>query len=162
MVVPVKPGPKAFIFLKPFTSGMWLATAAVMVYTMFIVWFVEHRDNPEFSGPKWNDQLGNALWFTFSSLFLAHREKIQSNYARIVVVVWLFLALILTQSYTANFTSMLTIPRRQPIRWSPTTKVGCDGTIFMHKYVKDVLHYQSVSLFTHEDEYRQAFEVANI
>ncbi|KAI8525603.1 hypothetical protein RHMOL_Rhmol13G0243400 [Rhododendron molle] len=71
MVVPVKPSPKAWIFLKPFTLGMWLATAAVLVYTMFIVWFVEHRSNPDFSGP-WNDQLGNALWFTFSSLFLAH------------------------------------------------------------------------------------------
>ncbi|KAH7837646.1 hypothetical protein Vadar_016299 [Vaccinium darrowii] len=72
MVVPVKPSPKAWIFLEPFTLGMWLATAAALVYTMLIVWFVEHRSNPEFSGP-WKDQLGNALWFTFSSLFLAHR-----------------------------------------------------------------------------------------
>ncbi|KAI8525619.1 hypothetical protein RHMOL_Rhmol13G0244200 [Rhododendron molle] len=124
MVVPVKPSPKAWIFLEPFTLGMWLATAAVLVYTMLIVWFVEHRSNPDFSGP-WNDQLGNALWFTFSSLFLAHREKIQSNYARIVVVVWLFLALILTQSYTANLTSMLTISRLRPKLWSPS-KVGCE------------------------------------
>ncbi|KAG5516990.1 hypothetical protein RHGRI_037661 [Rhododendron griersonianum] len=55
---------------------------------------------------------------------------------------------------------MLTIPRLQPIRWSPTTKVGCG--VLMRKYVRDVLHYKGVNLFTHEDEYRQAFEVANI
>lgn len=73
MVVPMKPSPKAWIFLDPFTLGTWLATAAVLVYTMFIVWFVEHRSNPEFSGP-WKDQLGNALWFTFSSLFLVHSK----------------------------------------------------------------------------------------
>jgi ionotropic glutamate receptor len=73
MVVPVKPGPKGWIFLHPFTLGMWLAIVVVLVYTMFIVWFVEHRSNPDFSG-SWKDQLGNALWFTFSSLFLAHSK----------------------------------------------------------------------------------------
>ncbi|KAG5516992.1 hypothetical protein RHGRI_037663 [Rhododendron griersonianum] len=160
MVVPVKPSPKAWIFLEPFTLGMWLATAGVLVYTMLIVWFVEHRSNPDFSG-SWNDQLGNALWFTFSSLFLAHREKIQSNYARIVVVVWLFLALVLTQSYTANLTSMLTISRLRPKLWSPS-KVGCDKNTFMHNYVRDVLNYKNVSLISDGDEYLREFEADNI
>ncbi|XP_058197524.1 glutamate receptor 2.7-like [Rhododendron vialii] len=160
MVVPVKPSPKPWIFLKPFTLGMWLATAAVLVYTMLIVWFVEHRSNPDFSGP-WNDQLGSALWFTFSSLFLAHRERIQSNYARIVVVVWLFLALVLTQSYTANLTSMLTISRLRPKPWSPS-KVGCDNYTFMHNYVRDVLNYKNVSLINDEGEYLREFEADNI
>ncbi|KAI8525620.1 hypothetical protein RHMOL_Rhmol13G0244300 [Rhododendron molle] len=160
MVVPVKPSTKAWIFLEPFTLGMWLATAAVLVYTMFIVWFVEHRSNPDFSG-QWNDQLGNALWFTFSSLFLAHREKIKSNYARIVVVVWLFLALVLTQSYTANLTSMLTISRLQPKLLSHA-KVGCDENEFMRKYVEDVLNYKNVSLISDGDQYLRAFETGNI
>ncbi|KAF7119699.1 hypothetical protein RHSIM_Rhsim13G0184400 [Rhododendron simsii] len=160
MVVPVKPSPKAWIFLEPFTLAMWLTTAAVLLYTMFIVWFVEHRSNPDFSGP-WNDQLGNALWFTFSSLFLAHREKIQSNYARIVVVVWFFLALVLTQSYTANLTSMLTISRLQPKLLSQA-KVGCDKVTFMRKYVQDVLNYKNVSLICDEDEYLREFETGNI
>ena len=72
-VVPSKPSHKAWIFLDPFTWGMWLATGAILIYTMFIVWFLEHRSNPEFSG-AWKDQLGNALWFTCSSLFLAHSK----------------------------------------------------------------------------------------
>ncbi|XP_058197510.1 glutamate receptor 2.8-like [Rhododendron vialii] len=160
MVVPVKPSQKAWMFLEPFTLGMWLAAASVLVYTMFIVWFVEHRSNPDFSGP-WNDQLGNALWFTFSSLFLAHREKIQSNYARIVVVVWLFLALVLTQSYTANLTSMLTISRLRPKLLSHSN-VGCDESSFMKKYVEGVLNYKNVSLIRDEDAYLRAFETGSI
>ncbi|XP_058197516.1 glutamate receptor 2.8-like [Rhododendron vialii] len=160
MVVPVKPSPKAWMFLEPFTLGMWLATAAVLVYTMFIVWFVEHRSNPDFSCP-WNDQLRNALWFTFSSLFLAHREKIQSNYARIVVVVWLFLALVLTQSYTASLTSMLTISRLRPKLLSHA-KVGCEDNTFMKKYVQDVLSYKNVCLISDKDQYLRAFETGNI
>lgn len=37
-----------------------------------------------------------------------------SNLARFVVIVWLFVVLILTQSYTASLTSMLTIQQLQP------------------------------------------------
>ncbi|KAH7838792.1 hypothetical protein Vadar_031232 [Vaccinium darrowii] len=160
MVVPVKPSPKGWIFLHPFTLGMWLAIVVALVYTMFIVWFIEHRSNPEFSGP-WKDQLGNALWFTFSSLFLAHREKIQSNYARIVVVVWLFLALVVTQSYTASLTSMLTIARLQPTILSPA-KIGCEGATFIKTFLEDVPNYKNVKLIRAEDEFLREFESGNI
>ncbi|KAF5956228.1 hypothetical protein HYC85_003453 [Camellia sinensis] len=162
MVVPVKSASKAWIFLEPFTMEMWLATGAILIYTMFIVWFLEHRSNPEFSGP-WKDQLGNVLWFTFSSLFLVHKEKIQSNYTRVVVVVWLFVVLILTQSFTASLTSMLTISRLRPII-NPTNKVGCDANAFMSKYVQDVLKYKSenVKLIRDQDEYLTAFKNGSI
>ena len=41
-------------------------------------------------------------------------EKVVSNLARFVVVVWCFVVLVLTQSYTANLTSFLTVQRLQP------------------------------------------------
>ncbi|KAH7837466.1 hypothetical protein Vadar_014144 [Vaccinium darrowii] len=165
MVVPVKHAQKAWIFLKPFTVGMWLATGAVLIYTMFVVWFVEHRSNPEFGGP-WKDQLGNVLWFTFSSLFLAHREKIQSNYTRVVVVAWLFVALILTQSYTASLTSMLTISQLQPSVESlkmSNAKVGCDA-YFLRTYLQDVLQYkpENVKPMHNENDYLRSFENGSI
>ncbi|XP_059638970.1 glutamate receptor 3.5-like [Cornus florida] len=143
IVVPVKPRTsKAWLFLKPFTMKMWVATGAIFFYTMFIVWFLEQRSNPEFSGP-WKEQLGNVLWFTFSTLFFAHREKIKSNYTRTVIVVWLFVVLILIESYAASLTSMLTFSRLQsPVRdieWIKTTNaiVGCDGAAFVRKYLED-------------------------
>ena len=37
-----------------------------------------------------------------------------SNLARFVVIVWLFVVLILTQSYTASLTSLLTVQQLQP------------------------------------------------
>ncbi|XVE51428.1 hypothetical protein DITRI_Ditri02bG0039400 [Diplodiscus trichospermus] len=71
MIAPVK-SDSAWMFLKPFTWEMWVVTAALFIYTMFVVWFLEHRSaNPEFSGALKN-QLSTALWFTFSSLFFAH------------------------------------------------------------------------------------------
>ncbi|KAA8515169.1 hypothetical protein F0562_018348 [Nyssa sinensis] len=174
MVVPVTPeAPKAWMFLMPFTLEMWGATGAILMYTMFIVWFLEHRSNPEFSG-KWKDQLGNALWFTFSSLFFAHREKLRSNYTRVVIVVWLFVVLVLTQSYTASLTSMLTISRLQPtvkdIEWLKkiNATVGCDGDSFVSHYLKDVLQFEEkniVNINSHNDslkDYLKAFENGSI
>lgn len=37
-----------------------------------------------------------------------------SNLARFVVIIWVFVVLILTQSYTASLTSMLTVQQLQP------------------------------------------------
>jgi ionotropic glutamate receptor len=41
-------------------------------------------------------------------------EKVVSNLARFVVVVWFFVVLILVQSYTASLTSLLTIEQLRP------------------------------------------------
>ncbi|KAK9936512.1 hypothetical protein M0R45_013351 [Rubus argutus] len=72
------------------------------------VWFFERSSNPElFDGPL-NHQIVPAIWFTFSSLFFAHREKVNSNFGRVVFVVWLCVAIDSNLSYTANLSSMLT------------------------------------------------------
>ncbi|XP_057952942.1 glutamate receptor 2.8-like [Malania oleifera] len=149
MIVPVKSeSRKAWMFFKPFTWEMWLVTAAILIYTMIVVWFLEHRTNPDFRG-QWKDQLGTALWFTFSSLFFAHGQRINGNLTRAVVVVWLFVVLILTSSYTASLSSMLTVQRLEPnvtdINWlrSSHQKVGCDGDSFLRKYLENVLHFST-------------------
>lgn len=41
-------------------------------------------------------------------------ERVRSNLTRFVVIVWVFVVLVLTSSYTANLTSMLTVEQLQP------------------------------------------------
>jgi ionotropic glutamate receptor len=36
MIVPVKPEGSAWMFMKPFTLGMWGATGAILIYTMSV------------------------------------------------------------------------------------------------------------------------------
>ena len=61
MIVAVKPEHgKTWIFVKPFTMEAWAVIVAILFYTMFIVWHLERRTNPEFEGP-WQNQLGTAL-----------------------------------------------------------------------------------------------------
>ncbi|KAK1378994.1 PBPe domain-containing protein [Heracleum sosnowskyi] len=159
MIVPVKPqAEKAWIFLKPFSKGMWGMTAAILVYTVLIVWLLERRSNPEFDGP-WHFQLSIALWFTSSSLFFAQREQIYNNHARVAVSVWLFVVLALSSSYTATLSSMLTAPRLEPnvtdIGWLKKNNavVGCDGSSFVKRYLENVLGFNPVNIKNLSSEY---------
>ncbi|XP_047958518.1 glutamate receptor 2.8-like isoform X4 [Salvia hispanica] len=115
IVVPIKPNGRknAWIFMKPLTTGLWLTVGAFFVYTGFVIWVLEHRVNKAFRGPP-NQQVGMIFWFSFSTLVFAQREKVRSNLTRFVVIVWVFVVLVLTSSYTANLTSMLTVDQLQP------------------------------------------------
>ncbi|KAJ0253028.1 hypothetical protein HA466_0121280 [Hirschfeldia incana] len=103
-----------WVFLQPLTRDLWITSAAFFVLTGFIVWLIERPDNKEFQG-SWSRQIGVIFWFGFSTLVYAHREKLQHNLSRFVVTVWVFAVLILTTSYTATLTSMMTV---QQIRFN--------------------------------------------
>ncbi|KAF3664566.1 putative U-box domain-containing protein 51-like [Capsicum annuum] len=114
-VVPVRDDERrdAWIFLKPLKSELWITTGAFFIFIGFVVWVLEHRVNKEFRGPK-RKQVGMIFWFSFSTLVFAHRERITSNFTRFVLIVWVFVVLVLTSSYTASLTSMLTVQQLQP------------------------------------------------
>ncbi|TXG47513.1 hypothetical protein EZV62_026807 [Acer yangbiense] len=166
MIVPAKYEESAWMFMRPFTWKMWVVTGVILIYTMLIVWLLEHKQNPDFNGP-WQNQICTALWFTFSSLFFAHRERIYSNLTRVVVVVWLFVVLILNSSYTASLSSMLTVQRLKPnvtdIEWLKRNnlKVGCDSDSFVRKYLENVIKFRSENIVNVDSEYKYQEEFKN-
>ncbi|KAK4258035.1 hypothetical protein QN277_007545 [Acacia crassicarpa] len=102
-----------WIFLKPLSPGLWLTTGAAFVFASIIIWLHEHRTNTEFQvSPQ--QQLGVMFWFAFSTLVFAHNERLVNNWSRFVLILWVFVVLIITQSYTASLASMLTMQRLQP------------------------------------------------
>ncbi|XP_057503942.1 glutamate receptor 2.9-like [Actinidia eriantha] len=103
----------AWIFMEPLTMDLWLATGAFFIFTGFVVWVLEHRVNKEFRGPPCK-QVGIIFWFSFSTLVFAHKEKVISNLSRFVLIVWVFVVLVLTSSYTASLTSRLTVQKLKP------------------------------------------------
>ncbi|KAK4277271.1 hypothetical protein QN277_015289 [Acacia crassicarpa] len=115
MIVPVKDKRKknAWAFLKPLTWDLWVASACSFVFIGFVVWVLEHRVNEHFRGPP-SHQIGTSLSFSFSIMVFAHRERVVSNLGRFVVIIWIFVVLILTQSYTASLTSLMTVEQLSP------------------------------------------------
>ncbi|KAK2986066.1 hypothetical protein RJ640_011507 [Escallonia rubra] len=131
MIVPVKDKKEknAWVFLKPLTWDLWVTSACFFVFIGFFIWILEHKENEDFRGTR-AQQIGTSFWFSFSTMVFAHsnplslhlsildkhtvEEKVVSNLARFVVIIWCFVVLILTQSYTASLTSMLTIRQLEP------------------------------------------------
>ncbi|KAG4190486.1 hypothetical protein ERO13_A07G034600v2 [Gossypium hirsutum] len=115
MLVPVRDNKKknAWVFLQPLTSDLWVTSGCFFVFIGFVVWVLEHRINEDFRGPPAH-QVGTSFWFSFSTMVFAHREKVVSNLGRFVVIIWCFVVLVLTQSYTASLTSLLTVEQLQP------------------------------------------------
>ncbi|GMP54139.1 hypothetical protein CsSME_00019398 [Camellia sinensis var. sinensis] len=109
MVVPVKEKKSsASAFLRPFTVEMWCLTGTIFLFVGAVFWILEHRMNHEFHGPP-NQQLITIFWFSFSTMFFAHRESIVSTLGCLVLILWLFVVLIINSSYTASLTSILMV-----------------------------------------------------
>ncbi|XP_010530328.1 PREDICTED: glutamate receptor 3.3 [Tarenaya hassleriana] len=98
----------AWAFLRPFNPLMWAVTSCCFLFVGFVVWILEHRFNDEFRGPP-KRQCVTILWFSFSTMFFAHRENTVSTLGRMVLIIWLFVVLIINSSYTASLTSILTV-----------------------------------------------------
>ncbi|GJN10567.1 hypothetical protein PR202_ga28672 [Eleusine coracana subsp. coracana] len=98
----------AWAFLKPFTIQMWAVTGVFFLFVGAVVWILEHRLNPEFRGSP-RKQIVTIFWFSFSTMFFAHRENTVSTLGRFVLIIWMFVVLIITSSYTASLTSILTV-----------------------------------------------------
>ncbi|KAJ4760468.1 Glutamate receptor [Rhynchospora pubera] len=137
ILAPVKhQSSSAWAFLKPFTLPMWCVIGAFFLLVGIVVWILEHRTNEEFRGPP-REQLATIFWFSFSTMFFAHRQNTVSVLGRFVLIVWLFVVLIITSSYTASLTSILTIQQLT------TGITGLDSLIASH----DPIGYQ-VGKFT--------------
>ncbi|KAK2979004.1 hypothetical protein RJ640_023586, partial [Escallonia rubra] len=101
-----------WIFLEPLEGSLWVTTACFFILTGFVIWVIEHAVNEEFQGSP-TQQIGTVLWFSFSTLVYAHRQKLLSNLSRFVVTIWVFVVLIMTSSYTATLSSLMTVQQIQ-------------------------------------------------
>ncbi|KAJ0969162.1 hypothetical protein J5N97_022039 [Dioscorea zingiberensis] len=166
MVVLMKSGltDKAWIFLKPFCGSMWALTALVSIYNGMVVWMIERSCNMEFQGSFWN-QSAALFWLSFTTL-LSPGEKLQNNLSRFAMVVWLFVALVLTSNYTATLSSMLTARRLEPslvhvdALKSSNAVVGCNNGSVVGKYLEEVLGFQhkNIKKINSGEEYYQALK----
>ncbi|XP_078157754.1 glutamate receptor 2.7-like [Carex rostrata] len=116
MIVPLSSdsSQSMWIFLQPLPAQLWFTSFAFFVFTGLVVGVIEHRINEELRGKTLLQEIGLVYYFAFSTLVFAHKEKLHSSLSRFVVIIWVFVVLILTSSYTASLTSMLTVKQLLP------------------------------------------------
>ncbi|GLT27200.1 hypothetical protein SLA2020_022170 [Shorea laevis] len=115
MVVPIRKNAKnnAWVFLKPLSRDLWIMSFCFFYFLAFVIWVLELRINEDSRGPPIH-YVGIGFWLSLWTMIFADRGNVLSNPARIVVGLWCIVMLILTQSYTANLTSLLTVQQLQP------------------------------------------------
>ncbi|KAM5554267.1 glutamate receptor 1.4-like [Rosa sericea] len=99
-----------WVFLEPLSANLWMTSGGFFILTGFVVWIIERPVNQEFQGStsqqlNWN----NILVLLLNPCVFSEREKLLNNLAKFVTIVWVFVVLILTSSYTATLASMLTV-----------------------------------------------------
>ncbi|KAK6158686.1 hypothetical protein DH2020_006000 [Rehmannia glutinosa] len=165
MVVPIKDdkSKNAWIFLRPLTWELWLTSFCSFIFIGFLIWILEHRTNEDFRGPPWH-QVGMIFWFAFSTMVFAHKERVISNLARFVLIIWFLVVLILTQSYTASLTSMLTVQQLHPTITDVNELiknneyVGYQNGSFVFELLKDMgFHESRLLAFNSPDELYELF-----
>ncbi|KAJ0113005.1 hypothetical protein Patl1_02037 [Pistacia atlantica] len=135
----------AWVFLKPFTVEMWCVTAAAFVMIAVVIWILEHRVNDDFRGPP-RRQIVTMFLFSFSTLFKTNQEATISPLGRLVMVVWLFLLMVITSSYTASLSSILTVQQLStPIQGIDSLiandwPIGYQVGSFSYNYLSESLH----------------------
>ncbi|XP_023537857.1 glutamate receptor 2.1-like [Cucurbita pepo subsp. pepo] len=115
LVVPIKSvkNTNAWVFIQPLKGRLWSLTGGFFLIMALVVWVLEHRINEDFRGHPLN-QICTSLWYSFSTMVFAHREITFNNWTRFAVIIWLFVVLIITQSYTASLASYLTVQDLKP------------------------------------------------
>ncbi|KAL3635210.1 hypothetical protein CASFOL_019757 [Castilleja foliolosa] len=146
VVVPTrKLNSSPWAFMRPFTPLMWVVTGTLFLVVGVVIWILEHRINDEFRGPP-KKQFVTILWFGFSTMFFAHRENTMSTLGRMVLIIWLFVVLIITSSYTASLTSILTVQQLAPSITgiesliSSNSRIGFQVGSFAENYLTDELN----------------------
>ncbi|KAF3553811.1 hypothetical protein F2Q69_00016667, partial [Brassica cretica] len=148
LIVPVEDQVKrdSISFLKPLTWKLWMTSFFFFFLIGFTVWFVEHRIKPDFRGPA-KYQASTIFWFAFSTMVFAPRERVLSFGARLLVITWYFIVLVLTQSYTASLASLLTTRQLDPTITSMRSLIEKGEKVFLIAFAMCVFTLGKFSFF---------------
>ncbi|KAJ7979516.1 Glutamate receptor-like protein [Quillaja saponaria] len=105
-------------FLRPFSWDLWLTILIFCVFIGVVIRIMERNvrrsemNSSSSSITRCKERLtvvSSTLWFPLSQAVIPQRELVAKNCSRFVLVVWILLAFVLMQSYTASLSSILTL-----------------------------------------------------
>ncbi|KAJ7979519.1 Glutamate receptor-like protein [Quillaja saponaria] len=159
-------------FARPFSWDLWLSIVIFSVFIGIVIRIMERNatrseiDSSSSSPILHREQLTmvSILWLPLSQMVIPQRELVAKNCSRFVLVVWLLLAFVLMQSYTASLSSILTLDQLQPSYLSVQElitkghKVGYQSGSFVRNQLlvqrlkfdpSNVIPYGSISEYNH-------------
>ncbi|XWS41911.1 hypothetical protein CRYUN_Cryun17cG0122800 [Craigia yunnanensis] len=90
-------------FMSPFTREMWLIMAAMTIFTGFVICLIEHSNRIRIPSRQ-----VEAVLFCFPFAFLLNEHRPRNILSFYVLVPWLILTLIVTTTFTASLSFIVT------------------------------------------------------
>ncbi|KAL3535326.1 hypothetical protein ACH5RR_003787 [Cinchona calisaya] len=147
-----------WIFVKPFRWDLWLMIISTCTFIGIVLRILEHRANKDSDSVKpHKEQPGLLFWFPIAALAFPEKNMVVNRWSRFVLVVWLFMAYIIMQSYTANLSAMFTVDQLD-FRFSNDYNIGCQKGSFVKDFLIDRLHVNELKIkeYSSIDEYHDA------
>ncbi|KAK4257634.1 hypothetical protein QN277_007197 [Acacia crassicarpa] len=173
MLVRVRKDPRlnVWIFVQPFTWDLWLSIVIFSISIGGIILLMEHATEEEstLENSPSGKQLSkfSILWFPLMQAVLPERESVSKACSRFVLVLWLLLACVLMQSYTASLSSILTVhqllptyPSENDVINNPNINIGySDGSFLRGLFVDDLkIDSRRLKNYSNVKEYKEALD----
>ncbi|KAI3887063.1 hypothetical protein MKX03_023027 [Papaver bracteatum] len=119
MIVPLKDetGSNWLMLFKPLNGSLWIAIIVGFILTGILTWVLEcQANNLAFNWCFWNQPRTTVISiFTFFFLLKTFAaQDMRSNMTKVILYVWVFVLVMISSSYLAGLTSMLTAHRLEP------------------------------------------------
>ncbi|KAL7097371.1 hypothetical protein ACP275_10G140500 [Erythranthe tilingii] len=148
-----------WIFMKPLRWDLWLAIVVACVLMGVVLHILENRvtSNDADSIIENIERRRAIYWSPVTVLAFPERNMVSNNWSFFVLVLWLFMAFILMQSYTANLSAILTVDQLK-FAFSDSYYVGCQEGSFMKEFLINQLHISPSRLrsYNSSEEYHKA------
>ncbi|XP_021685999.2 glutamate receptor 3.2 isoform X2 [Hevea brasiliensis] len=161
---------QAWFFISPFTPWMWFTMAAMSMFTGFVIWLIE-KENHEENGGSPASPIKTVLWISFATLYSGQRETPKNSLSIFVLAPWLFLLLVVSSTFTATLTSVLSNPHSEPFTAADVdvlkrmdAMIGCDGSSLIVQYLVKVIRFkpQNIKTIASSDDYAKALASGDI
>ncbi|XP_028773669.1 glutamate receptor 2.9-like [Neltuma alba] len=176
MLVKVRHDPRLnmWIFVRPFRWDLWLSIAIFSTFIGGIILLMERtvKEDSAFEDSPYRKQLSgvSVLWLPVEQAVLPEKVLVK-NCSKFVLVMWLILAFVLMQSYTASLSSMLTVHQLQPrylseydVITDPNINVGHHCNSFIGGLLIDGLKIDRSRVKNYPDikEYKEALDKGSL
>ncbi|KAL0558034.1 hypothetical protein IC582_006597 [Cucumis melo] len=157
---------RLWAFMDAFQYPVWIILPTMHIFISFVIWLTEFPNNQDLRS------FGNMLWFSVSVIFHVHREQVRSGLTRLMLGPWLFTMLVVTTSFSASLTSLMTNSWSQPSvpdvetlkQTMPNATVGCNAESFIYDYLTTTLEFDKSRVKTMKsiDDYPEALKNGSI
>eukprot|EP00033_Pygsuia_biforma_P000561 GCRY01000660.1.p1 GENE.GCRY01000660.1~~GCRY01000660.1.p1 ORF type:complete len:452 (-),score=109.80 GCRY01000660.1:357-1712(-) len=100
-----------WLIFAPFSGGLWLFSAGMIVFVGLVLWILEHPYEEEMQGQSFVQGFRYSVWVTFQNFFGAGDFPFHSTAGKVFAVAWIIIATTFVSLYTANLASILTITK---------------------------------------------------